>query len=166
MDEVPTVSGSQIQRAEQATAPSEPVFTRILVPTDFSHRSEAAIEYAVEMARSMHAQLTILHIMAEPSAFEYTLGGLPPGEWDQAKEEAEKKLAEETIRTKLMYREVGSLLRTGLDLRDEILKAAKEISAGLLILSTHGYTGWKHLLLGSDAEKILKHADCPVLIVR
>jgi universal stress protein A len=166
MNEVATVSGSQTQTAEQVTAPSELVFTRILVPTDFSQRSAAAIEYAVEIARSMHAQLIILHIMTEPSAFEYTLGGLPPGEWDQAKEEAEKKLAEETNRTKLIYREVGSLLRTGLDLRDEILKVAKEISADLLILPTHGYTGWKHLLLGSDAEKILKHAECPVLIVR
>jgi nucleotide-binding universal stress UspA family protein len=166
MNEVATASGSQRQKAEPATAPSQPVFTRLLVPTDFSDRSEAAIEYAVEIARMMNAQLTILHIMPEPSAFEYTLGGFPPGEWDQAKEEIEKKLAEETTRTKLIYREVGSLLRTGLDLRDEILKVAREISADLLILSTHGYKGWKHLLLGSDAERILEHAHCPVLIVR
>jgi nucleotide-binding universal stress UspA family protein len=166
MNAATTVSGSPISRAEQVAAPSPPpVFTRILVPTDFSHRSETAIGYAVEIASSMNAHLTILHVIPEPSAFEYTLAGLPPGELDQAKETIEKKLAEETSRTKLVYREVDSLLRTGLDLCDEILKTARELSTDLLILSTHGYTGWKHLLLGSDAERILEHAQCPVLIV-
>ncbi len=41
-----------------------------------------------------------------------------------------------------------------------------QISADLLVLSTHGYTGWKHLLFGSDAENILQHAPCPILVVR
>jgi universal stress protein A len=91
--------------------------------------------------------------------------GFPHGEWDQAKEEAEKKLVGEVTRAKLTFPEVDSLFRTGLDLRDEILSAAKEVSADLLVLSTHGYTGWKHLLFGSDAEKILEHAPCPILVV-
>jgi universal stress protein A len=67
---------------------------------------------------------------------------------------------------KLTFLEVNAMLRTGLDLHDEIVRAAKNISADLLVLSTHGYTGWKHLFFGSDAEKILQHAPCAILIVR
>ena len=51
-------------------------------------------------------------------------------------------------------------------MRDEVIRIAKESPADLLVLSTHGYTGWKHLLLGSNAEKILEQAPCPVLVVR
>jgi universal stress protein A len=114
----------------------------------------------------MHAQITLLHVLPEPSALDYEMGGFSREGWDQAKEEAEKKLAGEARRAELTYREVDSLLRTGLDLHQEILSAAKEVSADLLVLSTHGYTGWKYLLFGSDAEKILEQAPCPILIVR
>jgi nucleotide-binding universal stress UspA family protein len=147
-------------------ADPQPIFTRILVATDFSKRAETAVDYAVELARRMHAGLTLLHVFPEPSALDYGMGGFPQGEWDQAKEEVEKQLAEETMRAKLTYREVHALLRTGLDLRHEILSAAKEVSADLLVLSTHGYTGWKHFLFGSDAERILHSASCPILVVR
>ena len=151
---------------ETATAQEQPVFSRILAPTDFSRRSEAAVDYAVELARRMHAQLTLLHVIPEPSALDYTMGGFPQAAWDEVKEEAEKNLAEAVTHAKRTFLEVDSKLRSGLDLRDEILSAAKEISADLLVLSTHGYTGWKHLLFGSDAEKILKQASCPILVIR
>ncbi len=49
---------------------------------------------------------------------------------------------------------------------DEIVKAAKELDADLILLATHGYTGLDHTLLGSTAEKVVRHAPCPVLIVR
>jgi nucleotide-binding universal stress UspA family protein len=94
------------------------------------------------------------------------MGGFPQESGSRRKEEAEKKLAEETTRAKLTYREVDSLLRTGLELHHEILSVAKEISADLLVLSTHGYTGWKNLLFGSDSEKILVQVPCPILVVR
>ncbi len=163
MKETVDLPDSQI---ETATAQEQPVFSRILVPTDFSRRSEAAVDYAIELARRMHAQLTLLHVIPEPSALDYTMGGFPHAELDQVKEEAEKNLAEAVIHAKRTFLEVDSKLRSGLDLRDEILSAAKEISADLLVLSTHGYTGWKHLLFGSDAEKILKQASCPILVIR
>jgi universal stress protein A len=144
----------------------EPVFRRILAPTDFSHRSEDAVAYAVELARKMHGQLTLLHVLPEPSALDYNIGGFSREEWDQSKEEAEKKLAGALAHAKLTFLEVDAILRTGLDLHDEIIGAAKNVSADLLVLSTHGYTGWKHLLFGSDAERILQHAPCAILIVR
>jgi universal stress protein A len=166
MKETTDFTDSRAETTARRIAHLEPVFRRILAPTDFSHRSEVAVAYAVELARKMHGQLTLLHVLPEPSAFDYNIGGFPREDWDQAKEEAEKKLAEALAHAKLTFLEVDATLRTGLDLHDEIINAAKHMSADLLVLSTHGYTGWKHLLFGSDAEKILQNAPCAILVVR
>ena len=165
MKDIAKLPVTQTETAKTVTAP-KPVFNRILALTDFSHRSQASVEYAVQLARSMHARLTLLHLLPEPSAFDYTMGGFPQEEWKKGKEEAGKKLTEETTRIKANYGEVDSLFRTGLDLHDEIISVAREISADLLVVSTHGYTGWKHFLFGSDAAKIVKDAPCPILVVR
>ena len=95
-----------------------------------------------------------------------TLGGFPETEQDRAKEEASSLLDEAVAHAKRTFLEIDSRLRTGLDLRHEILNTAKEISADLLVLTTHKFAGWKNLLFGSDAEKILEHAQCPILILR
>jgi universal stress protein A len=165
MKETAKLLVTQTKTAETVIVP-QLVFTRILALTDFSHRSQAAVEYAVQLALSMHARLTLLHVLPEPSAFDYTMGGFSQGEWEEAKEGAVKKLAEETTRTKADYGEVDSLFRTGLDLHDEIISVAREIAADLMVVSTHGYTGWKHFLFGSEAAKIVKDAPCPILVVR
>ena len=146
---------AQTETAETVVAP-QPVSTRILALTDFSHRSQSAVEHAAQLARSMHARLTLLHVLPPPSAFDYTMGGL----------EAAKKLAQETTRIKANYGEVDSTFRTGLDLHDEIISVAREIAADLLVVSTHGDTGWKNFLFGSDAAKIVRDAPCPILVVR
>ena len=144
---------------------AQPVFRHILVPTDFSDRSEAAVSYALQLAKQAHGQLTLLHVLPEPSALDYTLSGFPETEQDRAKEEASRLLDEAVAQAKPTFLEIDSKLRIGLDLRHEILNTAKEISADLLVLTTHKFAGWKNLLFGSDAEKILEHAQCPVLIL-
>ena len=156
----------EIVTTEFAAAHWAPVLSRILVPTDFSWRSDVAVDCAIELTRKMHAQLTILHVQPEPSALDYTLGGVPEGDWDQMKEEAERFLRDVVAHAKRRVVEVSSRLSFGLDIQHEILSMAKQIPADLLVLSTHAYTGWKHLLFGSDAEKIVAHAPCPVLVVR
>jgi nucleotide-binding universal stress UspA family protein len=82
------------------------------------------------------------------------------------KEEAGRCLRDAVAHAKRRVLEVDSKLCSGLDIQHEILSIAKEIPADLLVLSTHGYTGWKRLLFGSDAEKIVAHAPCPILVVR
>jgi nucleotide-binding universal stress UspA family protein len=108
-----------------------PVFRHILVPTDFSHKSEAAVSYALQLAKQAHGQLTLLHVLPEPSA-DYTLGGFPETEQDRAQEEASGLLDEAVAQAKRTFLEIDSKLRIGLDLRREILNTAKEISADLL----------------------------------
>ena len=155
MKETAKLPVTQSETAKTGIAP-QPVFTRILALTDFSHRSQAAVEYAAQLARSTHARLTLLHVLPPPSAFDYTMGGL----------EAVKKLAEERTRIKANYGEVDSTLRTGINIHDEIISVAREIAADLLVVSTHGDTGWNHFLFGSDAAKIVRDAPCPILVVR
>ena len=141
-------------------------FGRILATTDFSPNSDKAVDYAIQLAKRLGAKLTLLHVVPEPSALDYPIEGISSEEikgWQQA---AEKRLAEQVARAKLAYEEVESVQRTALHPRDEIVQAASELSADLLVISTHGYTGWKHLLFGSDAEIIIEHATCPVLVVR
>jgi nucleotide-binding universal stress UspA family protein len=58
------------------------------------------------------------------------------------------------------------LVRIGSDLHEEIIGAAREVHADLVVLSTHGYKGWKFLLFGSDADELLIRIQCPVLVIR
>ena len=93
-----------------------------------------ALRYALALAKQFDAGLTLLHVLPEPSAFDYTMGGFSQEEWKKAKEEAGKRLTEETTRTKANYGEVDSLFRIGLDLHDEIISVAREIAADLLVV--------------------------------
>jgi nucleotide-binding universal stress UspA family protein len=60
---------------------------------------------------------------------------------------------------------VGSSVRPGLAAH-EIVEAAKELDVDLIVIATHGYTGWKHFTIGSTAERVVRAAPCPVLVVR
>ena len=156
--------------AEVATPQSVDIpkftFSHILAPTDFSPNSVWAVDYAVQLAQRLGAKLTLVHIVPEPSALDYPIEGIPIQEIEGWKEDAERRMADQLARAKLQYQEVDSVQRTALYPRDEIIRVAKELSADLLVISTHGYTGWKHFWFGSDAEKIFEHADCPTLVVR
>lgn len=141
-------------------------FSRIVAPTDFSPNSERAVDYAVQLARRLGAKLTLLHVVPEPSVLDYSMEGFSVQEIQGWEEEAEKKLKERLARAQLEYKEVDALRASALHPRDQIVRAAADLLADLLVISTRGYTGWKHFLFGSDAEKILEHAPCPVLVVR
>jgi nucleotide-binding universal stress UspA family protein len=141
-------------------------FSRILAATDFSPNSDKAIDYAIQLAKRLGARLTLLNIVPEPSALDYPIEGISSEEIKGWRLAAEKRLAEQFARAKLAYEEVDAVQRIALHPRVEIVQAASDLFADLLVISTHGYTGWKHLLFGSDAEIIVEHASCPVLVVR
>ena len=79
--------------------------------------------------------------------------------------------AEKNLRVLLSSAEVGGLketrsaLRTGIA-SHEIVEAAKDFDVDLIVIATHGYTGWKHFCIGSTAERVVRAAPCPVLVVR
>ena len=141
-------------------------FDRILVATDFSPNALRAVNYALELAKRLGARLTILHVVPEPSALDYPMGGIPPEEVAGWQKEAAKRLTQQLTQARQDYSNVDTIQRMAISPRDEIVKVATDLPADLLILSTHGLSGWKHFLLGSYAEKILKHAPCPTTIVK
>jgi nucleotide-binding universal stress UspA family protein len=137
----------------------------ILVPVDFSTPGREALAYAVAFAARCEAKLLVLHVVEIP----YVGSGLgeielPPVEADIREPVAENlaRMVNEIVAGRVP---VETLTRTGQPWF-EITEAARELRADLVIVGTHGYTGLKHVLMGSTAERVVRHAPCPVLVVR
>ena len=140
---------------------------RILVPTDFSAPSKKAFRYAAKFAEEFGASLTLLHVVEPIVALGDAYGWVEtPAITDPAlQKEASTRLAG------LAQKEIGELIPVKPLVRcgkayQEIVSVAKEREIDLIIIATHGYTGLKHVFLGSTAERVVRHAPCPVLIVR
>jgi universal stress protein A len=140
--------------------------TRILVPVDFSTASGKAIAYADAFASTFGAAITLLHVV-EPIVLPSEFGYVPA----PSPEEEIKHL--DAIKTRLQKVAAGldSAKGSGVEVRvgrpwQEITAAVTELGVDLLVITTHGRTGIKHVLMGSVAEKIVRHAACPVLVVR
>jgi nucleotide-binding universal stress UspA family protein len=138
----------------------------ILVPLDFSPPSKQALGYAAAFARQFKARLTLLHVV-EPIATPDFAASFPLAlENDEAKAAAVKELERAVKAARIPRGSVEKLLvRFGRSFH-EIAEAARTRKADLIIISTHGYTGLKRALLGSTTERVVRHAPCPVLVVR
>jgi universal stress protein A len=142
--------------------------TRILFCTDFSENSEPAAQCALEYSKVFDAALTIIHVVDSWAGLPQYEHGLP-----LIMEEVSHDI-EKTANTKLQsmaekfgseINEVKTRVAIGVP-AEEIFNAAREESADLIIMGTHGWTGFRHMLLGSVAEKVLRMAQCPVLVVK
>ena len=154
-----------LARPECPTVPPSFQLKKILVPLDFSACSQKALEYAVPFARQFNASLTLLNVVlvAYPTGEFGTLEPLlPQGEVEEASREQLQAFAAAHIGTQVPS---AVLVRAGQP-ADEIVQAASDTGADLIIISTHGHTGLKHVLLGSVAEHVVRRAPCPVLVVR
>jgi nucleotide-binding universal stress UspA family protein len=143
--------------------------TRILVPTDFSEPSEAALDYARAIARQFGATLHVLHVVEAPfvtgpfSAEMY----IPEAPSVQAEliQDATLKLARRVLPSdKARYGATKEII-VGLAAKT-IVQYAGEQKFDLIVMGTHGRTGLAHLLMGSVAEHVVRAAPCPVLTVR
>jgi universal stress protein A len=138
---------------------------KILVPTDFSPASRKSLSYALRFAEELNSEITLLHVL-EPET-PLTLAGRPA----TAFAEEELADAEEGLRGLADSAKAAggagtkSILRTGVATH-EIVEAAKELDVDLVVIATHGFTGWKHFAIGSTAERVARAAPCPVLVVR
>ena len=140
---------------------------RILVPIDFSPLSKKALQYALRFAEEFRAELELLHVI-EPDvtpAFDGFMIAPPMGPNGNHTKSGNrlKSLASSMAIRATKY--VRSTVRTGLAAY-EIVEAAKEFDVDLIVIATHGYTGWKHFVIGSTAERVVRAAPCPVLVVR
>jgi universal stress protein A len=158
----------ELKRQEPALSPadlSQVSLKRILVPIDFSAASRKAAQYAVAFAKQFNAEVMLLHVVETlplPSeSFLFEMGTLDA----KSREEAAKQLS-------LWRNELLSEVRSKAVVRDhtsaphEIVTAAAETNADLIVMGTQGRTGLAHLLIGSTAERVVRYAHCPVLVVR
>jgi len=139
---------------------------RILVPSDFSECSDAAVRYGVELARKFGATLHLLHVVQDPATQPWAAEGfaVPLLEAvDQWQKDAKLRLD-----TSIPFEDRANAVVscTIASPFPEILRYAIDNGIDLIVMGTHGRCGVSHMLLGSIAEKVVRRAPCPVLTVR
>jgi nucleotide-binding universal stress UspA family protein len=148
-------------------------FKRILVTTDFSDTSLAAFPIAAELGSHFGGELVVAHVMPLdaptpwdiPPYADFGLTSIPLPDYEaQVLREVERRLAAVAA-----AHAPGNRTRTIVgrgDAAAEVCRIAASEEADLIVLATHGWTGWRHLVFGSVAEMILRDAGCPVLSIR
>ena len=142
-------------------------YQRILCPVDFSSYSKAALEEGASLAKSMGAELSVLHAYQNP-AYVLPMSGYVGPTADMLNKIREQ-LAAELEALAAPYRKQGikteTLVLEGVPYKS-IVDHAAEWHADLIVMDTHGRTGISHALTGSVAERVVRLAPCPVLITR
>jgi len=139
---------------------------KILVPTDFSETSKKAVQYALRFAEQFGCEISLLYVVEPPTPMIGAPIGVEPFTDKDELSMAEKDLAALALDSRTTgAHSVSSLVRVG-HAPNEITKAAKDLDADLIIISTHGYTSWQHFCIGSTTERVVRTAPCPVLVVR
>ena len=136
----------------------------IIVPTDFSESAYVAIDHAVDMAKKFKAEITLVHVL-ETGAYSGMFAPSRKTEYDEM-EHAQQKLQEEAHKLEQ---------KTGLSVSqqvgngriyEEVIDATREKKADLVIMGTHGISGWAEFFVGSNAFKVVTQSPCPVLTVQ
>ena len=142
-------------------------FRRILCPIDFSELSQEALGYAVDLASLYHAEVLLLHVVqpfpAHPDRFGFDSEIL---EFMQAQVAYAERALDETIKKRIptTIKVLGKVVQG--QPSEEILRCAANEEFDLITIATHGHTGWRHLVFGSVAEKVVRLSTVPVLSIR
>ena len=142
---------------------------RILLPTDFSGCANYALPYAAAIARAVEATVICVNVV-EPivPAVGYTgmAEAMPIAEMsEQMEESAERELPDVMSCEELRGLKVEEVIGHG-DAAAEIVRVADEQNVDLIVISSHGRTGLGRIIFGSTAEAVVRHARCPVLVVK
>jgi nucleotide-binding universal stress UspA family protein len=141
-------------------------FRKILCPVDFSPQSRAALDAAVDLARKAGGTVTLLHVVDIPLQFAFPEVPLEPSVIRDLMTHSEKQLA--TWKADVVGMGLPSVTAqtvTG-TAWEQIVNAARQGGHDLVVVCTHGRTGLAHAFLGSVAERVVRHAHTPVLVVR
>ena len=138
----------------------------VLVPTDFSAYADQALAYAIALAQKLQARLTLLHVF---HLSPLGVGEMPPAVLTATLQEMETNAHQQMQETLARVHQAGmqadSAIIEGLPFQT-ILDTAHARGVDLIVMGTHGRTGLTHVLMGSVAEKVVRLAPCPVLVVR
>jgi universal stress protein A len=145
------------------------VMKKILVPTDFSKFSDKALKQAVEMAKQNKAKIYLLHVVGvvQQCAVDYCLDQQTIDALDKKSIKSSEDMMQKQIKKVVNSRDVEiiSYVVKGTPYH-EILKEQEDKKIDLIVIATHGRTGLIGHLLGSVAEKVVRHTKCPVFLVR
>jgi len=142
---------------------------QILVPTDFSEYSVKALKEAIDIARQHGGTIHLLHVISivQQCAVDYCLDSTVITELEKQSTERAKNMMAEELSKIPESKEVAIVteVKKGTPY-DEILKNQKENNIDLIVIASHGTTGLLHYFLGSVAEKVVKNAQCSILLIR
>jgi nucleotide-binding universal stress UspA family protein len=144
--------------------------TRILVPVDFSPSSDAALETAIDLALHYKAQIYLLHVVPVLTMIPgtgYPTDYFPEGDFlKDAREHAGTRLTKTAAGLVARGVSAQSGVESGNDVVGNIMLVIEREKSDFVVLSTHGISGWRAMVFGSIAEKLVKLVQCPLLLLR
>ncbi|MCX6562289.1 MAG: universal stress protein [Candidatus Aminicenantes bacterium] len=140
---------------------------KIVCPTDFSDPSYQGLDYAIDLAKLFQAELSVVHVLnvLPHSPTDANISFEIPEFERIMHKESEDKL-KEIVKTRVPAAIKADAVIGHGNAAKEIVRIAEEGKADLIVIATQGHTGWHHLVMGSIAEKVIRHAPCPVFAVR
>lgn len=141
------------------------MYDEILLPTDGSAGTTAAIAHAATLAEAYGARVHVLSVVDTRNRFESPISGVTPEAWNEAERERAEEGIDAAVRALPDGVAVERVLREGVP-QTEILAYAEEADVDLLVMGTHGRTGLDHYLIGSVTEKVVRRSPVPVLTVK
>jgi nucleotide-binding universal stress UspA family protein len=139
----------------------------ILAPIDFSDPSRAGLDVAANMASRLGAEVLLVHVIPAIPDLPKNVSIFKEGQYDQSlNEKAEEQLKE--LADSLAQKNVKARTQLGNanDVGMELIRIAESENVDMIIIATHGMTGWRKIAFGSVAQKVVKEAECPVLVLR
>lgn len=143
---------------------SEFKIDRIVVPTDFSESAYVAIDHAVDLAKKFDAEIVLIHVL-ETGAYQGIFSPSKKTEYSEL-EETQNKLQEDAHK---LEKETGINVSQEVvrgRIHEEIVRIANENDADMIVMGTHGSSGWEEFFVGSNAFKVVTQTGCPILTIQ
>lgn len=163
IDERHTITGQNHENVQQTSQPPEIAFHNILMATDFSKCSDRALRYAIGIAHRYGATLHSFH-WVDPTAYQFVGPDAVQAAHNAAWRDIQQLDTDLRLKSRLGNIQNKVLVEDG-ELSEILPRVVSERAIDLIVIGTHGRTGWKKMILGSVAERIFRQARCPVLTV-
>ena len=147
------------------------MFSHLLVPLDGSHLAEAALPPAIELARKFSSEITLVWVIQPPHLIMTAANGSVYAQLlmemrNQSEHEAQNYLRSHQGSLRQQGFVVHTQLTEGENIADALLQIASSLNIDAIVMSTHGRGGLSRWVFGSVADKVLRYADVPVLLIR
>ncbi len=147
------------------------MFNHLLVPLDGSHLAEAALPPALEMARKFNSKITLVWVLQPPHLIMTAANGSVYAQLltemrHQSEQDAQTYLRDHQDTLNQQGYVVNTQVTEGENVADSLLQAASDLKVDAIVMSTHGRGGLSRWVFGSVADKVLRYANIPVLLIR